>query len=77
MIESAAILSGTLEKWPDFVVIMVMLILNALLGFFQEFKAGNAIEALKKNSPYKHVFFEREPGKTLSQGFSFPEILSP
>ena len=48
MIEAAALLSGILERWPDFIVIIVMLVVNAALGFMQEFKAGNAIEALKK-----------------------------
>ncbi|NGX28653.1 MAG: Calcium-transporting ATPase 1 [Candidatus Anoxychlamydiales bacterium] len=48
MIEIAAILSGVLQRWPDFIVIVLMLVINAALGFFQEFKAGNAIEALRK-----------------------------
>ncbi|MBN2479711.1 MAG: plasma-membrane proton-efflux P-type ATPase [Parachlamydiales bacterium] len=48
MIEIAAILSGALQKWPDFIVIISMLVINAALGFYQEFKAGNAIEALRK-----------------------------
>ena len=48
MIEAAAILSGALARWPDFIVIISMLLINAALGFMQEFKAGNAIEALKE-----------------------------
>ena len=47
MIEVAAILSALVKKWEDFSIIMVMLIVNAILDFYQESKALNAIKALK------------------------------
>jgi H+-transporting ATPase len=48
MIEVAAVLSGAVRHWEDFGIIMVMLVLNAGVGFFEEHKANNAIEALKQ-----------------------------
>jgi len=47
MIEIAAVLSLLLQRWPDFILIMTLLIVNSLLEFWQEFTAGNAIAALK------------------------------
>jgi H+-transporting ATPase len=47
MIEIAVILSGVLRHWPDFFVILVLLITNATVGFWEEHSAGQAIEALK------------------------------
>lgn len=49
MIEVAALLSALVEKWEDFSIIMVMLLVNAVLDFYQESKALNAIKALKQS----------------------------
>ncbi|MEW6386672.1 MAG: plasma-membrane proton-efflux P-type ATPase [Thermodesulfobacteriota bacterium] len=48
MIEIAAILSAMVRHWDDLAIILILLIFNALVGFWQEHKAANALEALKK-----------------------------
>ncbi len=47
MIEVAVILSAVARHWPDFFIILVLLLANALVGFWEEREAGNAIDALK------------------------------
>jgi H+-transporting ATPase len=47
MIEIAVILSGVVRHWLDFFVILLLLCSNALVGFWEEHQAGNAIAALK------------------------------
>jgi H+-transporting ATPase len=49
MIEIAAILSAAVRHWDDFTIIMTLLIFNALVGFWEEFQADNAIAALKES----------------------------
>lgn len=48
MIEIAAILSALVEHWSDFGIITALLVVNALVGFWEEHKAGNTIAALKE-----------------------------
>jgi H+-transporting ATPase len=48
MIIVAAILSAVLRHWPDLGIIFALLVVNAVVGFREEYQAGNAIAALKE-----------------------------
>jgi H+-transporting ATPase len=48
MIIAAAVLSAILQHWPDLGIILALLMVNAVVGFREEFQAGNAIAALKE-----------------------------
>ena len=48
MIEAAALISLLRRDWSDFFVVAGLLVYNAAVGFWQEYKASNALDALKK-----------------------------
>jgi H+-transporting ATPase len=47
MIEAAVVLTAVMGRWADFAVISVLLIVNGVVGFWEERQAGNAIAALR------------------------------
>jgi H+-transporting ATPase len=53
MIEAAAVLSIVVQHWVDLIIILVMLFFNAMVGFWQEYQAANALEALKSQLALK------------------------
>ncbi len=48
MIEIAALLSALVQRWDDFLIIMILLFTNAFIDFWQESKALNALKVLKE-----------------------------
>ncbi len=57
MIEIAAILSAFVQRWEDFIVIMILLFVNTLVDFYQESKALNAISILKSKLAQKAIVY--------------------
>ena len=53
MIEVAAILSAVVKHWGDLSIILFLLVFNAVVGFWEEHEAGNALEALKSQLALK------------------------
>jgi H+-transporting ATPase len=53
MIEVAAILSALVEHWGDLIIIVFLLVFNAIIGFWEEHEASNALEALKEQLALK------------------------
>ena len=47
MIEVAAILSAMVKHWEDFTIITILLLVNAIVDFYQESKALSALKVLK------------------------------
>lgn len=55
VMEAAAILAAGLQDWVDFGVICALLLLNAGVGFIQEYQAGSIVDELKKTLALKAV----------------------
>ena len=53
MIEVAAVLSALVRHWDDLAIIVLLLLFNAGVGFWQEYKAASALDALKRQLALK------------------------
>lgn len=73
MIEAAVVMSAILRDVSSFGIILLLLFMNAIVGFWEERQAGNAIEALQKRlSPTARVLRDskwiQKPSKELVPG---------
>lgn len=66
MIEIAALLSAVVQKWDDFVIISILLLVNAGLDFFQERRALNALRALKQHLATEIIAMRDGKFKTIT-----------
>ena len=65
MIEIAVVLSAIAHRWEDFSVIMLMLLVNAFVDFYQESKALSAISVLKKKLARKALVLREGEWKNI------------
>lgn len=70
--QAAAVLAAGLRKWIDLGVICALLVLNAGVGFIQEFKAGSIVHELKKTLANKCTVMRNGDFKEIEARFLVP-----
>jgi len=74
---AAAVISGLLGEGMDAIAILTIVILNAVIGFYQEFKAEKSIAALKKmTSPHATVQRDGQVASIPASGVVAGDILA-
>ncbi len=69
ILAAAAVLSGIMGDLTDTIIILVIILLNAIVGFIQEYRAEKAMDALKKMTVTQaHVIREGKPSIITSTG---------
>ena len=65
-------MSAVIQRWPDFAIILTLLMVNAIVGSWQERKAGNAIELLKQRLAIKARVLRDGKWQEMSAGKLVP-----
>ncbi len=73
MIEVAIILSAIAKKYEDLTIILVLLFVNALVDFYQESKALNAIAVLKKRLARRALVFRDDTWQEIDAKLVVPD----
>lgn len=72
MIEAAAVMALCVGDYIDATIIFLLLLFNALLGFFEEHAASNALNALKKALALKARVFRDQQWKEIQATLLVP-----
>ncbi len=72
MIETAAVLSAIVKHWEDFVIITVLLFVNAGVDFWQEHKALSALKVLKEKLARKALVLRDGKWKLIDAKYLVP-----
>ena len=72
MIEIAAILSASVQKWEDFTIIMILLFVNAGVDLWQEHKALSALKVLKEKLAKKSIVLRDGKWKEIDARYIVP-----
>ena len=72
MIEIAAILSASVRKWEDFIIIVILLFINAGVDFWQEHKALSALKVLKEKLAKKTIVLRDGTWKEIDARYIVP-----
>ena len=68
----AATLAAFFQEWRDVIIILIIVAVNAVVGFFQEFKAERIMEQIKNLTTEKAVVFRDGEKKQLDTKFIVP-----
>lgn len=72
ILATAAIISGILGELTDTIIILIIILLNAIVGFVQEYKAEKVMDALKKMTLTQTQVIRNKKSVTLSSSELVP-----